>query len=84
LNITDLAAKHAIDKIFLEQYNRYRRKRIACDQKIVKFVEALWRFIFYSIFVVVGYYTLFVPETVVWVRDVSQYWTGWPKQRLLF
>lgn len=64
----------------MQTYCQNRRTCIEIDQKISKFVEALWRFIFYSVFCIVGYNTLFVPETVTWVKDVSQYWSGWPKQ----
>jgi ceramide synthetase len=42
-------------------------------------VEAFWRFIFYSVFVVVGYYTLFSPEPAIWITDTKQHWVDWPQ-----
>lgn len=53
------------------------------NRRIVKFVEALWRFIFYSLFCVVGYYALFVPETVIWMKDTAHYFLDWPSHELL-
>jgi len=52
-------------------------------RRVVKFVEALWRFIFYSVFCIVGYRALFVPETVIWMKDTAHYFLEWPSHQLL-
>ena len=54
------------------------RRNNSAEKKIVKFVEALWRFIFYSYFCFVGYRALFVPNTVSWVLDTKDHWQEWP------
>ena len=51
--------------------------------KIIKFVEALWRFIFYSIFCIIGIKGLFFnPSTVQWIGseggEGDYHWNGWP------
>jgi hypothetical protein len=48
------------------------------ERKTVKFVEALWRFIFYTTFSVVGYYALFVPTAAPWIGDTMQFYVDWP------
>eukprot|EP00981_Chlorochromonas_danica_P003265 scaffold634_cov185-Ochromonas_danica.AAC.2 len=60
-------------------YLKDRRHRNAYDKKMVKFVEAFWRFVFYSAFVYLGYRALFVPETLPYVYETSSMWTNWPK-----
>lgn len=55
-----------------------KKKHTLQKKKIVKFVEALWRFILYSCLLFVGYQTLFVPGTVSWVQDTKNLWTDWP------
>lgn len=50
------------------------------QKKIVKFVEALWRLLFYSYFCYLGYSTLFYPTTVEWVQDTHNHWSNWPHQ----
>lgn len=46
--------------------------------KMVKFSEALWRFIFYFSFCILGYFALFTPETAIWIRDTKDHWRNWP------
>lgn len=42
-------------------------------------MEAIWRFLFYTVFCIVGYYTLFVPEPVSWIQSSDNFWTNWPR-----
>lgn len=63
----------------LEYLWNSRRNRSA-EKKIVKFVEALWRLLFYSYFCFVGYKALFVPTTVVWIINTKEHWKDWPLQ----
>jgi ceramide synthetase len=66
---------------FVNDYLWERRRNEATQMKITKFVEALWRFIFYSIFCVMGIYGLFYnPNTVKWISngDTYNHWKGWP------
>jgi len=67
-----------IDEGKMKKYVWNKRLDRSNDLKLVKFTEALWRFIFYSGFTILGYYSLFVPEPVEWVRDTKQHWMGWP------
>ncbi len=65
----------------LEDINKYiwqRRRNYHTNKKITKFVEAVWRFVFYAIFVYYGFDALFVPETAEWVTDTKKHWDGWP------
>ena len=55
---------------------------MALNKKIVKFVEALWRFLFYSYFCYLGYRSLFLPTTVSWVLDSKENWNGWPHHKV--
>ena len=48
----------------------------------MKFVEAVWRFIFYLVFEVVGYYTLVKPQVAPWLVDTTQHWENWPLHEL--
>jgi hypothetical protein len=48
------------------------------EKKIVKFIEALWRTIFYASFVVVGVHTLLYPDIQIWVSDPRNLYYGWP------
>ena len=47
-----------------------------------KFVEAIWRFLFYLGFCVVGYVTLFTPTTASWITDSAEFWNDWPNHDL--
>jgi hypothetical protein len=55
-----------------------RRKNDIVKKKVVKYVEAAWRCIFYSTFSVMGYFALFVPTTAPWLVDTMNYFIGWP------
>lgn len=54
------------------------RKNTGTERRITKFVEAIWRLVFYGIFVWFGYKSLFTPETREWVLDSKLNWEGWP------
>ena len=41
-------------------------------------MEAGWRLLFYSAFVVLGYRALFIPETASWVQASINYYVDWP------
>jgi len=56
-----------------------RRRSQVVEKKVVKFVEALWRGIFYFVFVVIGATFLFYPEPQEWVMDTRKHWLGWPQ-----
>jgi len=62
----------------VKKYLWTRRRNSVTKARIVKYVEALWRFIFYSTFCVLGYYVLFVPTTAAWIIDSNEYFEGWP------
>ena len=67
-------------KNFLEvrKYIWLRKKNAIIGRKIVKYVEAVWRFLFYSVFCVFGYRALFLPETAIWVKESIHYYIEWP------
>ena len=52
------------------------------SKKITKFVEALWRFLFYSYFCYLGYMALFQPQTVSWIHHTKEHWQNWPLQQI--
>lgn len=57
-----------------------RQRNEVIERKVVKFVEAFWRFLFYAVFCVVGYHVMFHPEPVDWVLDLHLCWTNYPFQ----
>lgn len=59
-------------------YLSARKINITNTKKIVKYVEAFWRFIFYTTFSILGYRVLFTPTTAEWVQDTTNHWQGWP------
>lgn len=62
----------------VKAYLNARKKYRMTNHRIVKFVEAFWRAIFYTAFSILGYAALFMPETVDWLKDTSVYWKDWP------
>ena len=62
----------------IRSYAWAKRRNISTQKKITKFVEAMWRFVFYAIFCIYGYNALFVPETAEWITDTKKHWDGWP------
>lgn len=65
-------------KDYISSYVWERHKNSIINKKVIKFVEALWRFIFYTVFCIVGYKTLFIPKTADWIIDTKEHWKGWP------
>jgi TLC domain len=62
----------------VNEYLWTRRRNAASTKKVVKFVEALWRFLLYVGCCLIGYQTLFVPATASWILDTNQHWDKWP------
>lgn len=65
----------------ISELNRYiwnKKRNEVNRQKVIKFTEALWRGLFYGLFVIIGFNALYVPSTESWVHDTSQHWIGWP------
>jgi hypothetical protein len=60
----------------------HRRKYCGVRQKYVKFVEALWRAIFYTAFTVIGTLALFSPSTAIWLSESIHYWKDWPHHNM--
>jgi ceramide synthetase len=78
--IREFCAKSARNETEVQQYAIKKRHNLLVDQKTTKFVEALWRLIFYAYFIYLGYRAMFVPEMVPWLLDTKQNWIGWPLQ----
>lgn len=55
---------------------------MAFTKKIVKFVEASWRFLLYTGCCIIGYRALFQPEVASWLLDTNQHWDQWPNHRI--
>jgi len=66
----------------VEKYIFNLRKNEASAKKIVKFVEALWRLIFYGYFCYVGARVLLFPTVASWIGSTEQHWVGWPVQEI--
>ena len=64
------------------QYYQIKTNNVKRRKKVVKFVEALWRLIFYGVFCYVGYNALFVPKTAEWILDTKKHWDGWPNHKI--
>lgn len=64
------------------QYYQMKCNNTKRKKKVVKFVEALWRLIFYGVFCYVGYHALFVPKTAEWIIDTKKHWDGWPSHKI--
>jgi hypothetical protein len=45
-------------------------------------VVAFFRCAFYSTFCILGYKTLFDPDTAEWVVDTDNHWNGWPYHQI--
>lgn len=48
-------------------YLRVRSNNMIIDRKVSKFIEATWRFLFFTFFSVVGYYCVLYPRPTVWI-----------------
>ena len=76
--IEDFAKEHKQKVSEIRDYIKAKTKNVGTEKKITKFVESAWRFVFYAIFVVQGYFALFDPEPVEWIVDTKKHWEGWP------
>lgn len=74
--LTDASVSLSLSVSDLRIYLLSRRRYSVNQKKYVKFVEALWRFLFYSLFVVLGVRCLVYPEVVPWVKDTNEHWAG--------
>lgn len=72
------AKKHGFKADEIHNYIWAKRKNTGTEKKITKFVESMWRFVFYAIFLILGYLTLFHPEPKSWIKDTKEHWAGWP------
>lgn len=72
-----------ISESIIYEYLSKKSKKEKLDKKIVKFVEASWRLIFYTIFCVIGIKALLYPKTASWITDTANYWTYWPEQHII-
>lgn len=75
-NIKAYCMKQKRNEIDVIRYVAVRNRNRTNESKITKFCEAIWRFIFYLVFCFIGYFVLFVPETVPWVLDTKEHWTN--------
>ena len=66
----------------LYKYLWVRKKNLIVSKKVVKFMEAFWRFLMYAVFCAIGYYTLFVPTVAPWILDTNQHWDQWPSHQI--
>lgn len=74
-NISKVTAKSKNDII---AYVRMKRKYDANEQKISKFIEALWRTLFYGAFVIVGVKTVLFPDVAPWILNNRLLNEQWP------
>lgn len=81
-DILSIAKKTSKSVKEITGYLWMRRRYYATELKIKKFIEALWRFLFYSFFCFLGIRVLFVPNTASWVLDTREHWISWPIQEL--
>jgi len=73
------AANETYNESEVQKYLWRKRRFVATEMKVTKFVEAIWRFCFYAVFCIWGIKGLFYnPDTVVWIQDTAQNWKGWP------
>jgi hypothetical protein len=79
----DVKAIAKTTNVGLQEVNKYVwevRKLDSANMRMTKFVEAIWRFVFYSLFCILGIKALFYPETVSWVINTDEHWINWPYQ----
>jgi sphingoid base N-palmitoyltransferase len=77
-----LSAETSLSAETIHKEFMIRRRSKVQNKKYTKFVEAAWRFIFYSVFTILGYFTLFVPSPVPWVLESKEHWNNWPVQEI--
>ena len=77
-DIEECAKSSGRKAIDVRKYLWERKRDQIVKSKIVKFVEAFWRFLFYSCFCILGYNALFVPEPAPWLFNTVHHFEGWP------
>lgn len=77
-NIGNIAKVTNISEERIWEYVALRRKSVVIEKKVTKFIEALWRFLFYTSFVLVGARSMLYPHMQSWVTDPRQLFEGWP------
>lgn len=80
LAVTELSNQTGLSESAVRRYIWNKRRDRVAQKKLVKFCEAFWRATFYSAFTVMGYHTLFVPSTAVWVSSTEYHWRDWVEQ----
>lgn len=76
-NIQAFCVSKGYKPIDVVQYVSLRMRNRAAEVKITKFCEALWRFVFYALYCVIGYFVLFHDGPAPWVLDTRELWTDW-------
>lgn len=66
----------------IKEYVQTKKKNNSNEQKITKFIEALWRTIFYGWFTIVGVKTMLYPDVIPWVTDNRELYLGWPEAHI--
>lgn len=62
----------------IELYLKAKRIDNINRSKVTKFVEAFWRFLYYTVFTVIAVYILFIPAPVSWLFNARELYTNWP------
>jgi len=62
----------------IEVYLKAKRVDGINRSKITKFVEAFWRFSYYTVFTIIAVYILFLPKPVSWLFNARELYTNWP------
>jgi len=76
--VNSISAVTGLTNIEINNYLHNRKRFHANTKKIIKFEEAVWRFLIYVAMVFLGAYALFYPEPVAWVKDTKDMWSNWP------
>ena len=72
------AAKLLYTEEEVKAYTKNRMNYYTQEKKITKFIEALWRLIFYGGFVIIGFHCLFYPNIQPYILT-NTFWIGWPE-----
>lgn len=67
-----------VDAVTRYLFSKYNDK--VNSLKVTKFVEAFWRFLFYSYFVYLGFNILIYPTPVPYILDPKYLYINWPHQ----
>jgi len=81
-SINELCNQYDMSSRDVRKYIWTSRKNKSIIGRHNKFLEALWRLIYYLLFTIFAYICLFVPNKAIWISDTKQYWEGWPYQKI--